>query len=57
MALRELGLGRQALETQLQCEAAELTEAFHQQQGKEQAFGGHPIPAHLYSHAHPSRGG
>uniref|UniRef100_D3ZZX4 unspecific monooxygenase n=2 Tax=Rattus norvegicus TaxID=10116 RepID=D3ZZX4_RAT len=32
--LRELGLGKQALELQLQHEAAELAEVFHQEQGR-----------------------
>uniref|UniRef100_A0A8C0CP60 Cytochrome P450 n=1 Tax=Balaenoptera musculus TaxID=9771 RepID=A0A8C0CP60_BALMU len=32
--LRELGLGKRALELQLQGEAAELAEAFHQEQGR-----------------------
>ncbi|XP_053420620.1 cytochrome P450 2H2-like [Nycticebus coucang] len=40
VTLRELGLGKLALEVQLQEEAAELAEAFRQEQGKQWAGAG-----------------
>lgn len=55
--LRELGLGKQALELQLQHEAAELVKVLHQEQGERKwARASLPIPVLLHTHTHPYRG-
>lgn len=55
--LRVLGLGKQALELQLQHEAAELAEVFHQEQGERKwARASMPYPCVLYTRACLCRG-